>query len=81
MPTFVMILIKTDTMNCKNSTNPPKYKVGDTIYWYCNEALFVNDYDTMEKICKLSTPIKNTNPEVCESRDNGVLHCKDRKKI
>ncbi len=18
-------------------TNPPKYKVGDTIYWYCNE--------------------------------------------
>jgi hypothetical protein len=31
-------------------TNPPKYKVGDTIYWYCNEdgrvhnaeVLFVN---------------------------------------
>ena len=22
--------------------------------------------------------IKNTNPEVCESRDNGVLRCKDR---
>jgi Golgi nucleoside diphosphatase len=18
-------------------TNPPKYKIGDTIYWYCNE--------------------------------------------
>ena len=23
---------------------------------------------------------KNTNPEVCVSRDNGVLRCKDRKK-
>ena len=25
-----------------------------------------------------NSPIKNTNPEVCESRDNGVLRCKDR---
>ena len=27
-----------------------------------------------------NSPIKNTNPEVCESRDNGVLRCKDRNK-
>ena len=24
-------------------TNPPKYKVGDTIYWYCNEDGRVNN--------------------------------------
>ena len=27
------------------------------------------------------TSIKNTNPEVCMSRDNGVLRCKGKNKI
>jgi hypothetical protein len=42
------------------------------------------EYKGHEYVCawipEIVTPIKNTNPEVCIRRDNGVLRCKDMKK-
>ena len=53
-------------------TNPPKYKVGDTIYWYCNEDGRVHNAEVQfVNVAKAGNIYIEVNYEV-EEESNGV---------
>lgn len=53
-------------------TNPPKYKVGDTIYWYCNEDGRVHNAEVQSvNVAKVGDIYIEVNYEV-EEEFNGT---------
>ena len=53
-------------------TNPPKYKIGDTIYWYCNEDGRVHNAEVLfVNVAKVGDFYIEVNYEV-EEEYNGI---------